>query len=93
MTIMLIYALITTGTTCAMGYWLYSEHRSRLASERDAARDRAETRRMVETAARDAASCVAVIDRLSVGDASPSPRRRLHVIRDDRNGVSRWQWE
>lgn len=90
-----IFLAITTAMTCGMSGWLYREHRSRRASEQDAALDRAEIRLLAETTASDVASCVAVIDRLGAMPTTTMlpPRRRLYAIRDDKTGISQWQWE
>jgi hypothetical protein len=74
----------------AIGSWLYRECRRRRRKDTWDAQDRTEVRTVAETAASDAASCAAIIDRL---ETNGQPRRRLHAVHDERSGKSSWHWE
>lgn len=87
-----LYLLIVIGMIYGIGCWLYYECRRRRAYEADAIKDRQQIRAVAESAASEAASCAAVIDKLD----TPRPRqtgRRLQAVRDERSGVSTWNWE
>lgn len=78
----------------AIGHWLYRECARRRAWELKADNDRQEIRDVAETAANEAASCAAVIDKLGTGSEPPPQKRsRLRAVHDDRTGVSTWNWE
>lgn len=77
----------------ALGHWHWKEcrrhRRAEAAAELDrevATADRAEIREVAEAAEAEAAACAAVIDRIG------RPRRRLHAVRDNKTGVSTWDW-
>lgn len=81
--------LIVLFMIVGMGRWQWNECRRRRRFEQSALRDRDEIREVAESAASEAASCAAVIDRIG----APQPRRKLHVVRDSTTGVSTWNWE
>lgn len=81
--------MLSTIMIGAIGWALYRESERRKAADVAAAQDRRDIRRVAEGAASDAASCVAVVDRID-----NLPRRpRLRAVRDDATRVSTWHWE
>ena len=84
--------LIILGMIYGMGHLLWKLwQRQDATDQRQAATDRKhdQTREVAEAAASDAAACAAVIDRIE----APRPRPRLRAVRDERRGVSTWDWE
>lgn len=72
-----------------IGRWVWAIHNRLHTKEDEAALEHAEIRKAVESAASDAASCAAVIDKIGI----PPPRRKLHAVRDEVTKVSTWHWE
>lgn len=77
--------LIVFGMIYGLGHWIWKICQRQAADDQE----RGEIRDIAETAASDAASCAAVIDKL---DILPQ-RRRLRVVTDKTRGVSTWNWE
>jgi hypothetical protein len=83
----MLILLIIIGMIYGVGHWQWKECRRRRAFEEDALRDRQQLREVAETAASEAASCAAVIERLGKTKA----HRKLRAVRDEPHGVSTWQ--
>lgn len=72
-----------------LGHWIWKVHQRLRTKEEEAAQEHAELRKVAETAASDAASCVAVIDKFG----TPPKRRHMRAVRDENTGVSTWDWK
>lgn len=75
---------------CVIGSWLCWDRRRNRRAAAQSTEDRQVTRAMADRAAKEAATCTAVIDRLGTNGHT---RRRLHVVHDKDTGRSSWHWE
>lgn len=87
----LIFPLMACVMIAALGGWIAYERHQRRHALKIAEREREKIRTIAEDAVSKATSCVAVIELIDL--APQQLQRRLQVVRDDQNGISRWEWQ